>query len=571
MISNCGHNEWGGYHGGQAGDQTGGEYSYRSWYNRPWNHVLRPATSAIGTTLARVAKAAALNNKVGYDQDQRTTYYNRLREAGWEPANITTACEADCSASTAANVIATGHILGLTALQNISPSLYSGNIRNALTGAGFTDLTASKYLTSDTYLLPGDVLLYENHHVAINVTAGSQSGANESYPNGEGTGPDGTANTDIVVNHSAVKAEAGTYDVTYSAGGASVTVKVKVVASGETPSSVFRPDYDTISDDASVIDQLEDIYADTNFAYPGWEMNMSETAEDTVIDYVYSRQNKLEALTKTMELTDDLFWRVRFVNEKVVDISEFGEKKDWIISVKPSGVNNIRLIEEPQIEWDFENVINMATVYSEKSDSGMSSMTLREVYNDPDLQKDGFPVVILRSNANNERDYTKYVTQYPKLAPNNELEFAVIDEESVALEGGTLIEGTYAFNDLSPFNNDTDKNGNTREIKDKDRIKAAKTAYKAAIRKLKQARRSYKLTPLTEEFPAEIAPGDRVRFIYDNSVYILDSCSNYQKKILSYDDWFYVTGIHYSITTGGVETNEITLEKWLHIDRDNNQ
>ena len=30
------------------------------------------------------------------------------------------------------------------------------------------------------------------------------------------------------------------------------------------------------------------------------------------IDYVYSRQNKLEALTKTCELTDDIWWRVGF-------------------------------------------------------------------------------------------------------------------------------------------------------------------------------------------------------------------------------------------------------------------
>ena len=39
--------------------------------------------------------------------------------------------------------------------------------------AGFKALTASKYLTSAKYLLPGDILLYENHHAAANVTLGS--------------------------------------------------------------------------------------------------------------------------------------------------------------------------------------------------------------------------------------------------------------------------------------------------------------------------------------------------------------------------------------------------------------
>lgn len=565
MISNCGHDEHGGYHGGTAGDQTRTEYQVRSWFNRPWNYVLRPATAAIGSKLADIARAAAENNNIGYDQDQRLTYYNALKAANWNPANITTRCETDCSASTVANIIATGHQLGITSLQNLSPSLYSGNIRSALVYAGFKQLTASKYLTSSQYLLPGDVLLYENHHVAINLTSGKQSDP-EEYPSGDGNTD---VTVDIKVDASKVQNTAGQYDVTFTAGDATVTVKVKVIAEG-TPEDPWESDYDSVNTEASVIDQLEDIYADTNFAYPGWRMNMSDAAQNTTIDYVYSRQNKLEALNKTMELTDDLFWRVRFVNERVIDISKFGTKKDWIISLKPSGANNISIVEEPQIEHDFENVINVATVYSEKSDSGMSTMTLREIYERPALQKDGFPVVILRANVNNERDYTKYIDQYPKLAPNNELEYAVIDEESVALESGILVEGTFAFNDLSPFNEDTDANGNTREVKDKDRIKAAETAYNAVIRKLKQARRSYNLVMVTEELPADVSVGDRVRLIYDNSLYILDSCSAYQKKILSYDDWFYILSIDYNVTKYGAETNTVTLAKQIKIERDIN-
>ena len=41
MISNSGSDENGKYSGGQAGDQTGKEWQIRSWYNRPWNYVLR--------------------------------------------------------------------------------------------------------------------------------------------------------------------------------------------------------------------------------------------------------------------------------------------------------------------------------------------------------------------------------------------------------------------------------------------------------------------------------------------------------------------------------------------------
>ncbi len=320
--------------------------------------------------------------------------------------------------------------------------------------------------------------------------------------------------------------------------------------------------------DPSVVDELADIYSDMNFAYPGWIINYEHGADDQIIDYVYSRQNKLDALSKTVELTEDLFWRVRFVNERALDVSHFGDKKQWIISTKPSGLNNIRLISEPVITHDFSNVINVATVYAEKNDTGVSSMTLREIYNDPSLQEEGFPVIILRANVNNERDYRMYSTQYPKLAPNNELEFAIVDEESVALESGTIIEGTYAFNDLSPFQIETDDEGRGIEVSDEDRIEAAKTAYHAAIRRLKLSRRVYKLTIEVEEIPADLAPGDKVRLIYDNNLYILDECSAYQKKILSMDDWFYITGIDYNFNEDGVETDVLTLEKYLRIDRE---
>lgn len=322
--------------------------------------------------------------------------------------------------------------------------------------------------------------------------------------------------------------------------------------------------------DPTVSDQLAHIYSDKNFAYPGWVLNMSDKAKGTKIDYVYSRQHKLDALTKTVELTPDLFWRVRFIQDRVVDIGELGEKKPYIISTKPSGPTNIRIIEEPVIKHEFDKVINLATVYSEKSDSGMSSMTLREVYDNPTLQLPGFPVVILRENVNNERDYTHYVTQYPVLAPNNELEYAVLDEESIAIEGGVVIEGTYAFNDLSPFTVEDENSGSdgTPTVTDEDRVMAATTAYHAAVRKLKEARRYYSISIKTEELPADLSVGDKVRLLYDNSVLIEGACSNYMKKMLSFDDWFYVTKIDYRIGVGGIETNTITLEKILRIERE---
>lgn len=196
--------------------------------------------------------------------------------------------------------------------------------------------------------------------------------------------------------------------------------------------------------------RIRDIYESDDMYYSRqWAMNFDSAIDDELIDYVYSRQSKLEALTKTCELTQAVYWRIPFTTDKEVEIGYFGKKKPYTLSVKPTKGHNVRLLSEPQMTTDFSNVVNLATVYSNKSDSGMSSLSLREVYNDSSLQDSKFPVVIMRSNINNERDY-EYV-DFPKLAPNNQLEYSIIDTESVALESGVFIEGTYAFDDISPF------------------------------------------------------------------------------------------------------------------------
>ena len=71
MISNCGHDERGKYSRGKAGDQTGTEWQVINWYNRPWKCVLRHPDVATRKLIAQMAKAAAVNNMVGYCQSHR--------------------------------------------------------------------------------------------------------------------------------------------------------------------------------------------------------------------------------------------------------------------------------------------------------------------------------------------------------------------------------------------------------------------------------------------------------------------------------------------------------------------
>ena len=111
-ISNCGSDEFGSSAGGEAGDQTGGEYTIKKWYNKPWDVVLRYTgenAENVRKTISNLAILAANNDNIGYDQDQRLTFFYELQKANYDPSKITTKCEADCSSSTSAIIIAAGY------------------------------------------------------------------------------------------------------------------------------------------------------------------------------------------------------------------------------------------------------------------------------------------------------------------------------------------------------------------------------------------------------------------------------------------------------------------------------
>lgn len=176
-ISNSGGDENGGTKGGKAGDQTGREWQLKPWYSRPWTVVLRYPDQAVALKIAQLGIAAALNNNIGYDQWQRASYWKQLQAVGYDPSKIDAdhKCEEDCTAGVTANVRACGYIFGIPALQALDTSgTRSTNMRSRFVKAGFQALTASKYLTSGKYLLPGDILLYENHHAATNITLGAK-------------------------------------------------------------------------------------------------------------------------------------------------------------------------------------------------------------------------------------------------------------------------------------------------------------------------------------------------------------------------------------------------------------
>lgn len=189
MIANCSHDERGKYSGGIAGDQ-GGEWVIRDWYNRPWDVLLRYPDPLVGAFIAYNGRAAALNDFCGYDQGDRYTFWKELKAAGYDAAKISKPCEADCSSGTAAIDKAAGYALDIPKLQTMSIYSYTGDLKENARACGFDIRTASKYLVSPSFLLPGDELLYEGHHTCINLDIGAnvpviKSGYKDSKQGGD--------------------------------------------------------------------------------------------------------------------------------------------------------------------------------------------------------------------------------------------------------------------------------------------------------------------------------------------------------------------------------------------------
>lgn len=153
-------------HGGVAGDQTGQELSVRPYYvhSKGWR-VFRPKSREKGVLIARAAKAACDNPKIGYDQWQRLTLYNEAQKVGFDIAKVAVPCETDCSALVRVCCAAAG-----IDVRNFDTSTEAA----ALLATGeFEELTGRQYTQSGNSLRMGDCLVTcQKGHTEIVVSDG---------------------------------------------------------------------------------------------------------------------------------------------------------------------------------------------------------------------------------------------------------------------------------------------------------------------------------------------------------------------------------------------------------------
>ena len=163
-------------HGGQAGDQTGNELSVRPYYvhSKGWR-VFRPKDPEQGLIIARAAKAACDNPRIGYDQWQRLTLYNEAQKVGFDIAKVAVPCETDCSALVRVCCAAAG-----IACRNFDTSTEPQALLE--TGA-FEEMTGKQWTQSPDLLIPGTILVTaQKGHTEICLNYGKNAQKQEEAP-----------------------------------------------------------------------------------------------------------------------------------------------------------------------------------------------------------------------------------------------------------------------------------------------------------------------------------------------------------------------------------------------------
>lgn len=156
---------------GAAGDQTSKEVCTRNWYlnSKGWV-VLRCKDADKREKIAEAMEKACTNPRIGYDQNQRDTLFNNVKDSGFDPAKTTKKVETDCSA------------LVRVCIAYAYGKDVAGNIRTisepaALVKTGlFTKYTSDKYCKSSDYLLRGDILCTPvSGHTVVVLTDGAKA------------------------------------------------------------------------------------------------------------------------------------------------------------------------------------------------------------------------------------------------------------------------------------------------------------------------------------------------------------------------------------------------------------
>ena len=179
---------------------------------------------------------------------------------------------------------------------------------------------------------------------------------------------------------------------------------------------------------------LKNLYNHMDFAMDGWMYEFSDKAAASRIEYTFSAENKLEAISECVEQTEDIHWRVKLTEEKVLQFGEFGQIKPVTLSPArsfPDECSNTQdetyyptMLTEPVFKMDFTSHVNRIVVLCGDIDKDVEHLTLRHVYEHPEWWTAGFPIGMYEKNIN-QQDEPQYDENSEDLGSSNNASISV--------------------------------------------------------------------------------------------------------------------------------------------------
>lgn len=163
----------------KAGDQTGREVFIRSWYPYDWDGIIHCLDASVSKRAVDIAIKLANSNLVGYDQSERNTLYQALKNNNWDVDKYIKSgkrTETDCSA-----FVYACYCCVVPALRSDSNAPTVPQLKSRFTKIdSFKWYTAKRFRTKDTDLRAGDILVNTDAHTVMAIDTGSTYGGTET-------------------------------------------------------------------------------------------------------------------------------------------------------------------------------------------------------------------------------------------------------------------------------------------------------------------------------------------------------------------------------------------------------
>ena len=175
-------------YGGKAGDQTGKEVSSQVWYDYEKNNpgktwvLLRCIDPEKRKKIAKCMRDAYVNEYIGYDQYQRDSLYDAVKNKNFDVNTLEKAVETDCSALVRVCVCYAGIDC---------PNFRTATQASVMVKTGFfKKLTATKYTKSPDFLLEGDILVSSKPgHTVVVLNDGAKAANDPDWTDTPGETP----------------------------------------------------------------------------------------------------------------------------------------------------------------------------------------------------------------------------------------------------------------------------------------------------------------------------------------------------------------------------------------------